>query len=100
LANRIVFQKTERFKNKQVLFSGSKQHPMGCQIKLSVGLSHVSFKILAYACYLHEGISLLKRISRSAFIMTQNKELLALFTKKFYEVPLYSNNSLLYFQPS
>lgn len=45
---------------------------------------------------MHEGICLLKRISRSAFLMTQNKELLAKFAKKTYEVPLFSNHSLVY----
>ena len=52
--------------------------------------------MLSYACYLHEGIPLLRRLSRSAFIMTQNKELLALFEKKTYEVPLFSNQTLVY----
>ena len=59
-------------------------------------LSHVSFVMLSYACYLHEGIPLLRRLSRSAFIMTQNKDLLALFAKKSFEVPLFSNHALVF----
>ena len=66
---------------------------------MAYGLNHVSFVMLSYTCYLHEGVALLRRLSRSAFIMTQNKELLALFVKKTYEVPIYSNNSLFYANP-
>ena len=83
------------------MFGGSRTHPMsGPQIKLTVGLNQVSFIMLSYACYLHEGVALLRRLSRSAFIMTQNKELLSLFVKKVYQVPLYSNESLVYSQTS
>lgn len=52
--------------------------------------------MLSYTCYLHEGIALLRRLSRSAFIMTQNRELLALFVKKSFEVPIFSNHSLFF----
>lgn len=55
---------------------------------------------MSYTCYLHEGISLLKRLSRSGFLLTRNTDLLASFVKKRYEVPLYSNHTLLYFQPN
>ena len=77
LANRFVDLQTERFKNKHVLLSGSKQFPRGTAPRLSVPLNHVSFKILSYSCYLHEGIALLKRISRTAYIVTPDRELIA-----------------------
>ena len=83
-----------------MLFGGSQQHHMGThQLKLSIGLNNVSFKMLSYTCYLHEGIALLRRLSRSAFIMTQNRELLDMFARKMYEVPIYSNHSLFYAAP-
>ena len=71
LANRVVCQNAERFKNKQkVMFGGSKTIPIGSPVKLARDLSNVSVRILAYACYLHEGLALLRRLSRSAFITT------------------------------
>lgn len=80
-----------------MLFGGSRSSQQSQSApKLTHGLNYVSFVMLAYACYLHEGVALLKRLSRSAFIMTQNKELLALFVKKTYEVPLYSNHSIFF----
>ena len=102
LQDRFVDLKTERFKNKVALLGGSKSFPREkvARLKLPLSLIQVSFKILSYTCYLHEGIALLKRISRSAYIVTSYRELLATFKKKSIEVPLFSNSSLLYHQPS
>ena len=101
LANRVFCQKSERYKNKQkVLFGGSnKTQPpqqQSSNLKLKYSLPHVSFMIIAYTCYRHQAVALMKRLSRSAFIMTHDKEVLALFTKKRYEIPLFSNHSLFY----
>ena len=96
LAERVIGQKDERFKNKQqVLFGGTQQSPQESKLKMSATPNQVSFKILAYACYYHEGISLLRRLSRSAFIMTyNNNKMLGVFKKKLIELPLYSNDTL------
>ena len=63
-------------------------------MKLTISLNGISFKILSYSCYLHEGIAFLRRLSRSAFIMTYNKDMLSVFVKKTIELPLFSNNTL------
>ena len=101
LAERVVSQKEEKFKNKkQVLFGGTKSHNQGSVLKLSISLNGVSFMILGFTCYLHEGIALLRRLSRSAFIMTYNKEMLSMFAKKVIELPLYSNDCLIVNAPT
>ena len=83
-----------------MLFGGTTRHNQGSQMKLSVSLNFVSFKILAYTCYLHEGMALLRRLSRSAFIMTYNKEMISVFKKKIIELPLYSNDTLVVKAPT
>ena len=41
----------------------------------------------------------MRRISRSAFIMTYNREMLSIFKKKYIEVPFFSNHTLIYNSP-
>ena len=98
LSQRVVLQSKDRFKNKhQILFFGTRNYKYDpSQSKPIPDCSMISFIILSYACYQHEGVQLLKRLSRSAFLMTQNRELLAQFAKKTFEIPLFSNNSLVY----
>lgn len=57
-------------------------------------LNGVSFIILSYAFYLHEARALLRRISRTGFLMTYNELMLSAFKKKIIELPLYKNEAL------
>ena len=50
--------------------------------------------ILSYAFYLHEARALLRRISRTGFLMTYNELMLSAFKKKVIELPLRKNEAL------
>ena len=63
---------------------------------LKTTLNGVSFIILSYVCYLHEARALLRRISRTGFLMTYNELMLQVFKKKVIDLPIYNNESLVY----
>jgi hypothetical protein len=89
---KVVSQPDEKFKNKkQVLFGGSTQDQ---KMALRTTLNGVSFIILSYAFYLHEARALLRRISRTGFLMTYNELMLSTFKRKLIQLPLYLNRSL------
>lgn len=81
LEARIVSQPDERFRNKkQVLYGGTLS--LDQKVVLRTTLNGVSFMILSYAYYLHEARALLRRISRTGFLMTYNELMLSAFKKK------------------
>lgn len=58
--------------------------------------NQVSFKILSYVCYLHQAKSLLRLISRTAFIMTFDEPMFTQFTKFEIELPYSYHNQFVY----
>jgi hypothetical protein len=93
LEAKVVSQPDEKFRNKkQVLFGGTLF--FDSKIPLRTTLNGVSFIILSYAFYLHEARALLRRISRTGFLMTYNELMLSAFKKKIIELPLYQNETL------
>ena len=60
----------------------------------------MSFKILSHVCYLNEAKSLLRLISRTAFIMTYDEPMFAVFKRRAIELPYSYLNQVSYVAPS